>query len=433
MAACSAAREQSEVADRNCASAACDHIWDGLVSGFLHGTSSNIRYLPAVALPRSALTDRRKDPGWLASAKFTISQHTVYGSQHRDAAKVLAGPHSVLGKQAVCAGLYLSFHPGLSHGDTATSEDAFEGVLDLVENDPVEAICDTASTISIPDFVSIDSSVALWHAADRFCLLPREPDQATVRARGGTAYYHGICDLPSEHSELAYAYDLFCANVRSAGLSPDIPDSLDLGVLSAPPAVCRLSYQWPNSKLQKYQVEHPPPLAPDHLGESGRPGAQNLTAAERSLALELPLLLVNHTPPEKILAYVGSHKHRMAATAAATFFGAAGLIDVPVFSLVTDGCRAVLTCAWAEKFGSFQRIKIAERNGVLFDLRNPLSAFHFATFLVRLKHEHGQKLRERFDDRALAHLRERLEQGEWETRWTMSHYVAEQSDGGDMS
>jgi len=76
----------------------------------------------------------------------------------------------------------------------------------------------------------------------------------------------------------------------------------------------------------------------------------------------------------------------------------------------------------------------AERNGVVFDLRNPLSAFRFATFLVRLKHEHGQKLRERFDDRALAHLRERLEQGEWETRWTMSHYVAEQSDGdGDAS
>ncbi|EIW76802.1 hypothetical protein CONPUDRAFT_157960 [Coniophora puteana RWD-64-598 SS2] len=397
MVACSAAREQSEAAERTCIPVACDHVWDGLVSSFLHGSPSNMRYLPTVALPRSALTDRRKDPGWLASARFTISQYTVYG-----------------------------------HG--TTSEDGFEGVLDLVANDPVEAICDVVSTISIPDFVSSGSSVALRHAAERFCLFPREPDQATARARGGTAYYHGICDLPSEHSELAYAYDLFYANVRSAGLSLEIPDSLDIGVLSAPPTVCRLSYQWPDGKLQKYQVGHPPPLAPDHTGESERPGAQNLTTAEQSLALELPLLLVNHTPPEKILAYVGSHKHRMTATAAATFFGAVGLIDIPVFSLVTDGCRVVLTCAWAEKFGSFQRIKIAERNGILFDLRNPLSAFHFATFLVRLKHEYGQKLRERFDDRALAHLRERLEQGEWETRWTMSHYVAEQSDGdGDTS
>jgi len=398
----------------------------------LHGSSSNIRSLPAVALPRSALTDRHKDPGWLASARYTIDQQSTYGSQHRDVAKILAGPRSTLGRQAIYAGLYLSIHPGLSHSNTdeedVESEDIFEGVLNLVENDPVEAICDAVSTISIPNFVGSDSSVALRHAAERFCLFPREPDQATVRARGGTAYYHGICDLPSEHSGLASAYDLFRANVRSAGLSLETPDSLDLSILSTLPTVCRFSYLWPDSKLEELQVDHPPPLAPDQPGESGRSGTQNLTAAEQSLALELPLLLVNHTPPEKTLAYIGSHKHRMAATAAAAFFGAAGLTDVPIFSLVTDGCRAVLTCAWAEKFGSFQRIKIAERNGVLFDLRNPLSVFHFATFLVHLKHEHGQKLRERFDDRALAHLRERLEQGEWETRWTMSHYVAEQSN-----
>ncbi|EIW76790.1 hypothetical protein CONPUDRAFT_157949 [Coniophora puteana RWD-64-598 SS2] len=434
MAACSAAREQSKAAEQYGTSAACDHIWDGLVSS-LHGTSSNVRYLPAVALPRSALTDRCKDPGWLASARYNIKQHSIYGSQHRDAAKLLAGPHSTLGEQAIYAGL-LSIHPGLSYSKTTEhdveSEDGFEGVLNLVANDPVEAICDVVCTIFIPNLVSSDSSATLQHAAERFCLLPREPDQATARARGGTAYYHGICDLPSEHSGLASAYDLFCANVRSAGLSPETPDSLDFGILSAPPTVCRLSFLWPDSKLEKLQAGHPPPLAPDHPDESGRPGTEQLTAAEQSLALELPLLLVNHTPPEKILAYIGSHKHRMTATAAATFFGAVGLTGVPVFSLVTDGCRAVLTCAWAEKFGSFQRIKIAERNGVLFDLRNPLSAFHFATFLVRLKHEHGQKLRERFDDQALAHLRERLEQGEWETRWTMSHYVAEQSNG-DMS
>ncbi|EIW80793.1 hypothetical protein CONPUDRAFT_73828 [Coniophora puteana RWD-64-598 SS2] len=136
--------------------------------------------------------------------------------------------------------------------------------------------------------------------------------------------------------------------------------------------------------LSRTKVPHPPPLPPvDPCNDEGH-NTTTPTGASSSadpVSLDLPLLFVNHSPPENIISGVGSHKHRMCATAGAAFLAATGLIGVPVFSLVTDGCRGVITCVWAEVFGGFQRIKIAEKNGVLFDLTNPLSR--------RLKQEMG--------------------------------------------
>ncbi|EIW79426.1 hypothetical protein CONPUDRAFT_138534 [Coniophora puteana RWD-64-598 SS2] len=427
LAACAQARCQSEDAANKGTHITCDFVWDTLIAKLLHDQTFQVRHAAVIALPRSTTADRYEEPKWHYCARYTVGQHKIYVGKFRDAAELVPYARSPLATQALDASATLTRSPGPGPRDHV-----HEAILDRASRDPVEAICDAVATVSLPGFVDSTASPALRHAARSFGLMPASLlAPATAIARGETPFYHGICDLPSTHERLASAYDLFCANIPSAGLVAETDGFLNLDMSSFSSV--------PDSALEKKQV---PCLA------CVPPSAQSLNStvdcdaaapyctpvSEDPLALDLPLLFVNHTPPEKVLSYVGCHKHRLSATTGAAFLGAAGLDRVPVFSLVTDGCRGVITCAWSEAFGGFQRIKIAERNGVLFDLRNPLSAFHFATFLVRLKHEHGRMLRERMDEQALARLRERLEKGEWETRWTMSHYIEEQekTSEGDL-
>ncbi|EIW80790.1 hypothetical protein CONPUDRAFT_166199 [Coniophora puteana RWD-64-598 SS2] len=443
VATCQQARLQSEVASRYGTPIACAHIWDSLVRTLTIGESLNTLNSPSIALPRNALSDRFAEHDWRLLAKFTIQQSGECGVRYFDAIAALH-PSEIAQNQALDAAASL-LHLGLSDN----RRDEVEALMSLAKSDPVDAVCDVVVAVSVPGFVERGMSLALYHAARSFSLLQRSP--SVIAARSSTAFYHGMCDLTSDHPQLAFTFDVFSANICSAGVSPEATESLAYETLfSCPKPTDRPTV--PDSRLERANVSSPPDLPPLDIACDDA----DVSDMVDGLALEIPLLLVNHTPPERILSAVGSHKHRMSATATAAYYAALGLSGVPLFSLVTNGCRGVITCAWAEVYGGFQvghyhinilvssvdlalhihfpliavpqRIKIVERNAMVFDLTNPLSALHLATVLVRLKHEHGKILRERFDEQALTRLRERLEHGEWETRWTMAHYIEEHAN-----
>ncbi|EIW83880.1 hypothetical protein CONPUDRAFT_163145 [Coniophora puteana RWD-64-598 SS2] len=369
-------------------------LWDRLAT-----TQSVLPFVESGTIPASyiSLTRFAWSDDWDGSAPLpdSVAEYSHLRSRLLD----MKQADSALTDQTIGAGITLG------EPTVRVCEDPYD-VRDLASSDPIYGFCDSVATLCLPNFVTSQASRNLRHAAENFALLRKGPAPKAV------AYWHGVCDVNASRFQFAAAQNLFHAYVRSS-----CPQLNGL-------------YELPEETLQLEHIERPPSLPPSASmtseNEAGIIDDDESASSSAASSLELPLLFVNHTPPEKAIAHVGAHQHRMCAASGAAFFGAAGLNNVPVFSLVTNGTQGVLTCAWAEVYDGFQRIRIAERNGVLFDLTNPLSAFHFAAFLVRLKHEHGRLLRERLDEPALARLRERLEQGEYETRWTMSHYVDEQ-------
>ncbi|KAJ7827301.1 hypothetical protein B0H13DRAFT_1561421, partial [Mycena leptocephala] len=78
----------------------------------------------------------------------------------------------------------------------------------------------------------------------------------------------------------------------------------------------------------------------------------------------------------------------------ASFYAALGFVDRPFYGLVTSGDRGAILMAWkskpkfkpeSEDLPGRQEIYIMERNVCMMDISNPLEAFHFATFLIRLR------------------------------------------------
>ncbi|KAF9219831.1 hypothetical protein BS17DRAFT_788473 [Gyrodon lividus] len=48
------------------------------------------------------------------------------------------------------------------------------------------------------------------------------------------------------------------------------------------------------------------------------------------------------------LACAGPNQHRMCSTTSVAFLTAAGITKFPVFGLLTEGCKGVVTCSWRE-------------------------------------------------------------------------------------
>ncbi|KAI4519955.1 hypothetical protein K523DRAFT_222401, partial [Schizophyllum commune Tattone D] len=62
-----------------------------------------------------------------------------------------------------------------------------------------------------------------------------------------------------------------------------------------------------------------------------------------------------------------------------------GIYDMPVYGLVTDGPIGAVLTAWGVRHKTNRlQIYIADRNAPTFDIRNPIQALRFASFLIRL-------------------------------------------------
>ncbi|KAJ7714769.1 hypothetical protein DFH07DRAFT_863228 [Mycena maculata] len=74
---------------------------------------------------------------------------------------------------------------------------------------------------------------------------------------------------------------------------------------------------------------------------------------------------------------------RMYLTSMVAFYTTLGVEDYPFFALVTSGKVGAILMAW--KSSEHCRTYLIERNVRSFDISSPIQAFHFATFLLRLR------------------------------------------------
>ncbi|KAJ7613594.1 hypothetical protein DFH06DRAFT_1242353 [Mycena polygramma] len=74
---------------------------------------------------------------------------------------------------------------------------------------------------------------------------------------------------------------------------------------------------------------------------------------------------------------------RMYLVSLVSFFSALGIENYPFFGFVTSGKKGAILMAW--KSSVKDRIYLIERNVREFDISIPIQAFHFATFLLRLR------------------------------------------------
>jgi hypothetical protein len=142
--------------------------------------------------------------------------------------------------------------------------------------------------------------------------------------------------------------------------------------------------------------------------------SSNLTVASgictEPAGLMLPTMVVEYkkmeATPMKAL-----NQGRTYCVSAVTFLAALGIKAYPVFGLVTSGKDGSVILAWhsdktevswtlSETFQQrdwylFQRIYVMERNTRSFDITNPIQAFQYATFLIRLR-EQDRRLEDLF-------------------------------------
>ncbi|PBL04087.1 hypothetical protein ARMGADRAFT_1070564 [Armillaria gallica] len=67
-----------------------------------------------------------------------------------------------------------------------------------------------------------------------------------------------------------------------------------------------------------------------------------------------------------------------------------GITRYPVFGLATNGTVGALLCCWYSR--RLDRVFIMDRNIRCFDISSPIQAYHFMTFLLRLRRWSGEQL-----------------------------------------
>ncbi|GBE81449.1 hypothetical protein SCP_0311780 [Sparassis crispa] len=109
--------------------------------------------------------------------------------------------------------------------------------------------------------------------------------------------------------------------------------------------------------------------------------------------LLLPVLVVEYKRWNEDQAK-SLNQGRFYCVASVTFLAVLGIEGHPVFALVTNGVVGAVLLSWQSP--QTKKIYVIERNVCTFDLSKPLQAFHFATFLIRLREQH-EKLQALFE------------------------------------
>ncbi|EGO03240.1 hypothetical protein SERLA73DRAFT_174700 [Serpula lacrymans var. lacrymans S7.3] len=80
----------------------------------------------------------------------------------------------------------------------------------------------------------------------------------------------------------------------------------------------------------------------------------------------------------------------MYTVSALYFLRSLGIVDFPLFGLVTSGSEGAVSMAWYSS--KQQKFFLMERNFQLYDISDPLQVYEFSVVLLRIA-EHGQKLK----------------------------------------
>jgi len=139
--------------------------------------------------------------------------------------------------------------------------------------------------------------------------------------------------------------------------------------------------------------------------------------APKSFVLELNTLLLSGFVAEYKKLDGGETKslnqERIYLVSVVTHLATLGIKGFAVFGLLTSGKKGGILMAWQSKIDDI--IYIIERNICTFDLSNPIEAFQFATFLIRVR-EHTEQLKDLFNENKAAIL-EKVKRGEF-PKWT---------------
>ncbi|KAJ7263684.1 hypothetical protein B0H12DRAFT_1217397 [Mycena haematopus] len=99
--------------------------------------------------------------------------------------------------------------------------------------------------------------------------------------------------------------------------------------------------------------------------------------------LILPHFIVEYKKTDDKDGAKALNQGRMYLVSMIAFYTALGIEDYPFFALVTSGKMGAILMAW--KSSKHARTHLIERNVRTFDISSPIQAFHFATFLLRLR------------------------------------------------
>ncbi|KAH7885684.1 hypothetical protein F5I97DRAFT_1874334 [Phlebopus sp. FC_14] len=383
--ACKRARDLKEDAKRHdVPEIECRHEWDSLMIEFMKGKHGVGAWLErTIKLPRNSRADHPADGTFMANQRRIIrnygtSQTSIIGALERSGL-------NDLGKQEDAVLFSIAYK--MANDNQVKSRASL---------DPNTGRCDALAAIEVRNFIPSDAERALKQATKGFAFISQTPARNTGRSsfksadqssEAASSQYLDVPgpsrDPPSETSTAAY--DLFHRNLRSDDVlrlssNPDVNIADMFGSLSL------------GSSL---------PAPADTNLDEGNPN-------DLGYSLDLPLFVVEYKKMQTDFTVTGANQLRIYSTAAASFLAAVGITEFPVFGLLTDGCKGVITCAWAETESDIQCVRIAERNGVVFDLSDPLSAFQYAVFLCKLAHQHSLTLLGQFSGEVRKNLLDRL-------------------------
>ncbi|KAF9803916.1 hypothetical protein IEO21_09521 [Rhodonia placenta] len=151
-------------------------------------------------------------------------------------------------------------------------------------------------------------------------------------------------------------------------------------------------------------------LTPDHIKERLAISSTQARCQHNEpemTHLDLPLILVEY----KGLAmnHVQSqNQRRLHCTSAARFMEAIGIIEFPIFSVLSDGPLAVLATTWVKD------------GMVSFDVSNMLGAWHYASVIARIVVFWGTALANRFEQ-VKDKFVEGVNKDDPRLRWTQTH------------
>ncbi|KAI0310258.1 hypothetical protein OF83DRAFT_889612 [Amylostereum chailletii] len=154
---------------------------------------------------------------------------------------------------------------------------------------------------------------------------------------------------------------------------------------------------------------------------------------KKTFSIFLPLLSAEYKRQKVTYDWTGPNQARLYLVAEVKFLGALGIFDCPVFGLVTEGAVGVVICAWMLKGNSLSKglhdIYIFERNARSYDISQPLGALSFAAFLLWLRFDHAERLKEKFTSQLRSELIQKLETDHDDLKWKLSdQFAKEDSD-----
>ncbi|KAK7054054.1 hypothetical protein R3P38DRAFT_1477968 [Favolaschia claudopus] len=135
--------------------------------------------------------------------------------------------------------------------------------------------------------------------------------------------------------------------------------------------------------------------------------------------LFFPYFIVEHKKKHDTEAKALNHG-RLYLIALISYYAALNILGRPFYALVTNGPKGAILMGW--KSEKSERIYVIDRNVVQFGISKLIEAYHFATFLLRLREE--QKEFEKIVQAKVAELEKDFDHMEfqtWRKEWQIKH------------